>query len=195
MSNHINLHAYLIPAVISFVLVSTAFYFFRQPDSTPEPAAETSDMFSAPNSQTCESDVYVDNELGFSVSCPPDMYTYTMKDEFNQDMGKLEKILQFCETPLEIDDYNERFICKSGGLKIWANGEGFGGGCDPEHWFTLTINGSQEPYCLINTSISFVHTNDGKLENEGNEYRLSGTFSDSFTKENLLNTIASFKTF
>lgn len=137
----------------------------------------------------CVNGIYTDTVVGFSIKCPEGSSVYVYRDYYDQYLKKQTRQVSLCMGEL-VNTPNNIYICKESGITIWANGEGWGGGCDPPNHATITINNKEEGYCLYDNSFSLLSIGD---ETTKNWFLLTGQFSNSFTKKSALDIIKSFK--
>lgn len=127
---------------------------------------------------------YTDDMFNFLIDCPNNLNIVVQRDEFNSGLNKHEKIVNLCET-LEVDEFGR---CIGGGVKIWANGDGWGGGCDENMHADILINNKSVNYCLYENGFSHIGVKDGN-----NRFLIEGTFSSTFTKEDALKILSTFR--
>lgn len=180
------------------VIIGVVTFSFRKvyPDSSSQtPTAESNPGSSTEEikSQNCTGDRITDKQAGFSITCPSNLKVFTSRVEYNQYIEKYEKIIFFCENQV-IPKPNEGYIfCPGGGVKVWANGDGWGGGCSPEYLSIIILDGQSGSYCLYPTGFGQMYAGDIHSENNGSRFNITGTFSQSFTKDDALKMLSSFK--
>ena len=141
----------------------------------------------------CTGNILTDKQAGFSIICPTDLKIYTYRNEYNQYIKKQEKIVFLCESQISSDQSHGYYLCPSGGVMVWANGDGWGGGCNPENKSTITLNGQSQSYCLYSTGFGQLYSGDIYSKSNGNRFLIEGSFSKSFTKEDALKILGTFK--
>lgn len=144
----------------------------------------------------CTGNLIEDKEVGFSITCPRGLRFYTWKNILHSDWpeshNKREKQIFLCESEINTERGHSYNRCDSAGIMIWANGNGWGGGCDPINQSTILFNGKDRFMCLGTDSFGGLGT-----ESTGNyksSFLIEGSFSETFTKENAFKVLASFKT-
>ncbi len=141
--------------------------------------------------QECSENIYVDKQVGFSVMCHDTLKVYAYRDKYNPYLKKQEKILFLCESQITTDTSQGYYLCPAGGIMIWANGDGWGGGGGEKE--TVVINGKTYMYSLYSTGFGQLYLGDAYGQNHRNEFLIEGSFSTSFTKEAALKVVKSFK--
>ena len=155
-----------------------------------EPQASTSEI----KTVECVNGTYKDDSVGFSIECPSNVKAYVYKDELSFDKIHQEKIIYFCESPINLGSGQTYQVRCSGGVMVWANGDGWGGGCDPENHSTVLINGQEKGYCLYDEGFGQLYSGDPEYKDKKDRFLLGGIFSKTFTKETALKMLNSFKT-
>jgi len=83
--------------------------------------------------EECDDGLYVDNEVGFTIACPPNIKAYIYKDVPSYNADLREKMIYFCESPISPrEGLGFQSRC-GGGVLVWANGDGWGGRMRPRH--------------------------------------------------------------
>ena len=140
----------------------------------------------------CTDNKITDNSVGFSITCPSNLKLYTYRDNLIVN-NKREKMLYFCESQIiNSNSIAYQTICPTGGIIIWANGDGWGGGCDSEFMTTTILAGKTTTYCLRPEGFGGLYAGD-HIEKQGNAFLIEGSFSDTFTKEDALQMLSTFK--
>ena len=141
--------------------------------------------------QDCSSNTYTDNQVGFSIDCPDQMKVYIYTNRFDPYLKKQEKIIFLCESQISSDPTQPYYKCPSGGIMIWANGDGWGGGCDPQNRSNLLVNNENESYCLDSNGFRQLYAGDPTYQKDS--FLIEGSFSSTFTQVDALNVLKSFK--
>ncbi len=141
----------------------------------------------------CGNNTYEDVDFGFSIECPQGIKMYTVLKRPTY-YGLTEKISFLCETEVEMDE-NGYYKCPGGGIEIWANGDGWGDGCDAELHTTLVIDGEAKNFCLGDSWFSQLSFGTSDRSPNQNAYLLTGNFSENFAKEKALVVLKSLKGF
>lgn len=134
------------------------------------------------------SERYVDDKGNYSIYVPEDLKMTVYKEEYVEEIDAWEKIVIFCDTDLAKGDPK----CPSGGIQIWVNGDGWGGGCDPREHADLLVGDEELDACLYETGFSHVYVNSDVPYGEGNRYLINGGFSEKLTKDEALKMLSTF---
>jgi len=105
----------------------------------------------------CSGGIITDDDTGLSLMCPENLTMYVTENKYNEYFDKQEKTILLCESPVEYIAENSMYQCLSGGITIYANGDGWGGGCNPEWKSTLLVDSGQRSFCLFDTGFSQVY--------------------------------------
>ncbi len=193
--NHVK--TTLIVLVILLGLVSLGYYFknnlqkdfpvisqLPQPSVAPSPTPAT---ISKASTKPCDG-TYTDADFHFSIPCPANSTAYVTVDEENPYMHQHQKMIFLCDAPLKPDETQGYYRCTGGGMLIWINADGLGGGCDARDYQKLKFNGEDVEYCMSSTGFGQLYTTHGS-----DRYYLTGSFSKTFTKENALKALSALK--
>lgn len=197
--SHLQINViFWIGVVVTTVLLS-AFYFiyFIPKKGSPlttnlELSPQQTQPLASPISYPCTGNIFVNDELGYEITCPQGLTIYTYQDEYNPYMKKQESMIFLCEQPITQDTSHGYYLCPAGGIMIWANGDGWGGG--GRELETMMLDGKKHSFALYPTGFGQLYTGDVYSENNGNRFLIQGSFSSTFTKSDAFKVLASFQT-
>jgi hypothetical protein len=126
---------------------------------------------------------FTSHEANFSFEYPNDLrlYDYLLR---GINMGR--KIILCSEDIIKRSDVP--YMCPSGGIFIWYDGDGWGGGCDQEMLQPININNKKTKYCENPPYFGGLNT-----RTSSHRFLVEGVYSQSFTKETFLQIIHSMK--
>ncbi|MBX4206038.1 hypothetical protein KW795_02470, partial [Candidatus Microgenomates bacterium] len=133
---------------------------------------------------------YRDNLAGFAITYPDSLKVYTYRNEFNIYTQMQEKMLFFCENDIKDKTGDNYFRCPNGGIMIWVNGDGWGGGCDPQDHEIIRMLGYDIGYCSYDNGFGELYPIN---EISNNQYLIQGSFSKTFTKDEAIEILKSFE--
>lgn len=164
---------------------STPTAISTNPTSQPTLSSVSSTVGSKPGWR-----MYQDKDVGFTVEFPEQLSPYLYRDEFNQYIQKREKVIFFCETPIDQKSGQGYFKCTSGGIMVWANGDGWGGGCDMEYHDSKEVAGEEKDFCIYDTGFGQLYLN---IATDENRFLIEGKFSNTFTNNMAWGILKSFE--
>lgn len=158
---------------------------------TQEPGSNENATENKIEKRDCSGTAYIDLETGFSINCPENLKVYIYRDSYNPNLKKQEKIVFLCETEISTDAMNGYYRCPSGGIMVWANGEGWGGGGGVTE--TIQIGASKYTYSSHQNGFGQLYLGDVNSKLNRNRYLIEGSFSSTFKKMDATELLKSFK--
>jgi hypothetical protein len=125
----------------------------------------------------------------FQSSVQKDFYSVIYRIIEGQALGGVETFI--CESKLIHSDNN--YDCSGGMLSIWANGDGWGGGCDVEYVAKFGFAGGEIQYCQSDKWLNHLYIGGEKSPISKNEHYIHGTFSKMLTKEKAIEMLQSLE--
>lgn len=193
----------LFALILVFIIIIGALFFLNRPISKLTTVEKMSKMLTSDYSgnevleqlvvRECAGNVVTNAEAGFSILCPEGLTMYIYPPKLNQYVRKMESRIFLCESDLDTDPSHGYNFCKSGGLMIWANGDGWGGGCDAKNHREITVDGKTYEACLFDDGVGQLYVGSRDVETASPRFLLESNFSDTFTQEQALGVIATFK--
>jgi hypothetical protein len=129
---------------------------------------------------------YENSEADFSIEYP----NYLLRQEYKFKEGFGTAIF-FCETAINLTK-DSFYRCDSGGVMVWYNGDGWGGGCDPEFQKSIVVDDQSRTYCQFSSGFGELYVGQ-REEGDKNEFSIGGSFSDKFTLSEAEKMLKSFK--
>ena len=100
--------------------------------------------------------------------------------------GKNQQRVFVCGDSLSDPKYGYQ-RCKTEGVMVWSNGDGWGGGCENEY-VELTTNDGQK----VNACFSTMGFSGIGLSNNGDRFLIEGVLSEHFQQTDVKKVIESF---